>query len=612
MMARKTSPSHGDEENTQLPKVKQKGNDTSVVGRMPTCITAEKLTPTLKRISQNGHDFQTIKPKTSIRGDETKLDSTSEEYPQPQNVSPGCPSVGQGEERVLLHKDHVKSILLSRKHKARREVMHALQDQKLTISLKNFNDVLAALSRERRLTDAASLAELAEQKPLCDVIISSKSVKTFTIMIDLYGKLYQLPRAFSLFNEIGRKGMEPTVVTYNSMITACSRCDEHKLALEVFQKMQQKRLKPDKYTYGSLIDSCAKSGNVEGAFHLSQQMDENGVGKDHGVYSSLMETCGRANQLDRALEVLEEMKKCAMWPNMVTFSVLIDTCANTRNPELAFELFAEAQHWGYTKPNVVVYTALIDACSKGGWPGQAELVMKRMIGNGIRPNQITYGALMEGWARKGDFDRAFAVLHRMAAEHNLKPNAVLLGGLIDACRRRRECSRITDLWNLMERHNIKPARPYYPGLITMAVSHGSLDLASAIVLHAYARGMLRRVALNSENPTQHALACALIYFRHELTVHNGDFGSGDSQRRFNRLRVAFNSVAMGKTQIDGMLPFQAREFCLSWGDLEPRDTKTAPKRARSSHRKSFRLPREVHRHSQAIYRAKNFASEANC
>lgn len=476
-----------------------------------------------------------------------------------------------------LGDSEVVSSLLSRSSSESEECLRGLRSGEITISIAEFNDVLFRLSRLRRIRFALDLILASERQPVAEYIAEARSVKTYTIMIDIFGKAHQLSRAFSLFYGMRQEGVRRNVITFNAMVAACARNNEPDLAYEVFEEMEASGLKPDKFTYGSLIDSCAKCGQVERAFEISRLMDKNRVRKDQTIYSVLMDACGRTQQLDRAFLVFEEMKRNGVWPNLITFSVLIDTCANAREPERAFELFSEIKHWGYAKANVVVYTALIDACSKAGWPRRAELVMMNMLENQVEPNEITYGALIDGWARDGQLDRAFDVLDRMVQEHGVIPNSVLLGGLIEASRRHRDTTRAKKLWETMIEYNIRPSRTYYPALIALAGCNGDVDVAVGIALHSYARGALPRVRLDSDNPTLRGLACAIVYLRQVVDESSDDIRR--RQTRQERMSPIYDAVAMSQQQMDDMSPADAFEFCMR----DIRGVPSASGRRRSSH-----------------------------
>lgn len=464
-------------------------------------------------------------------------------------------------------------VLLRGNDRERRRFMTELHAGNAKLSIEQFNEILSAMLRMRRVRDAAAFTQLWDREPWLSILRKDKATKSYTIMIDAYGKCNQLARAFTLFYTMTRVGPKPNVVTFNAMIAACARNNEPNMAYEVFEEMQASRIAPDKFTFGSLIDACAKSGQVERAFEVSRLMDQSGVVKDQTIYSALMDACGRAKQLDRALLLYEEMKRNAVWPNLVTFAVLIDTCANARRPDRAFQLFSEIKHWGFPRANVVVYTALIDACSKAGWPERAERVMANMVANGIRPNEISFGALMDGWTKGGQINRAFEIIERMVNVHDVLPNAVLVGGLIDASRRLNEPGRAKPIWSVVMKYNIRPSRTYYPPLIAMAARSGDLDVASAITLHAYARGSLRRVALNSENPTLYAMACAIAYLLHSIRTDTKSSQEVKKQH-LNRLRVVFNSTAMRPDQLTRLSPEAAYQCCTSWNHTDSRQTRT--------------------------------------
>lgn len=58
--------------------------------------------------------------------------------------------------------------------------------------------------------------------------------------------------------------VEPNVVSYNNVITACANAKKQKRAEGIFREMIKERgLRPNVFTYGALISACAKRGNWE-------------------------------------------------------------------------------------------------------------------------------------------------------------------------------------------------------------------------------------------------------------------------------------------------------------------------------------------------------------
>ena len=65
--------------------------------------------------------------------------------------------------------------------------------------------------------------------------------------------------------------VEPNVVSFNNVITACANAKKQKRAEGIFREMTKERgLRPNIFTYGALVSACAKRGNWEDAVNYLQ------------------------------------------------------------------------------------------------------------------------------------------------------------------------------------------------------------------------------------------------------------------------------------------------------------------------------------------------------
>ncbi|KAK3249083.1 hypothetical protein CYMTET_41480 [Cymbomonas tetramitiformis] len=60
-----------------------------------------------------------------------------------------------------------------------------------------------------------------------------------------------------------RAGVEPNVITYSSLISACEKGGQWEKALEVFAGMKKAGVEPNVITYSSLISACEKGEQWE-------------------------------------------------------------------------------------------------------------------------------------------------------------------------------------------------------------------------------------------------------------------------------------------------------------------------------------------------------------
>ncbi|KAK2638664.1 hypothetical protein Ddye_026459 [Dipteronia dyeriana] len=76
------------------------------------------------------------------------------------------------------------------------------------------------------------------------------------------------------------------------------------------------------------------------------------------------------------------------------------------------KLFEEMEKRG-VRPNCVTYSALIDGYSKKGNLDEAKLLFEEMEKKGLRPNIITYSALIDGYSKKGNIKEAKRLYEEM-------------------------------------------------------------------------------------------------------------------------------------------------------------------------------------------------------
>ena len=55
-----------------------------------------------------------------------------------------------------------------------------------------------------------------------------------------------------------RQALEPNMVTYSALISACGKGQELRRTFDVCEEMRRQALEPDMVTYSALISACGK------------------------------------------------------------------------------------------------------------------------------------------------------------------------------------------------------------------------------------------------------------------------------------------------------------------------------------------------------------------
>ena len=92
-------------------------------------------------------------------------------------------------------------------------------------------------------------------------------VVVYNSAISACGRAGQWEWAISLFKVLQDEALQCTVITYNSVISACEgRC--WNAALQCFQELVFQQMEADAISYNSAITALAAAGQWQGAMHM--------------------------------------------------------------------------------------------------------------------------------------------------------------------------------------------------------------------------------------------------------------------------------------------------------------------------------------------------------
>ncbi|XP_010241113.1 PREDICTED: pentatricopeptide repeat-containing protein At4g15720-like [Nelumbo nucifera] len=126
-----------------------------------------------------------------------------------------------------------------------------------------------------------------------------------TSLVDMYSKSGSLSYAQRVFNRM----MERNVVSWTSMLTGYAIHGFGFQALEIFHQMMEMGVEPTEVTFVSVLTACSHCGLVEEGLNYFKMMKEKYrllPGSDH--YTCVIDLLGRAGRLDEAWGLLEEIE----------------------------------------------------------------------------------------------------------------------------------------------------------------------------------------------------------------------------------------------------------------------------------------------------------------
>jgi pentatricopeptide repeat domain-containing protein 1 len=132
-------------------------------------------------------------------------------------------------------------------------------------------------------------------------------------------------RALQLFDTMDEMNIQKTVVTYNTVISACARAGEVSTAKNLLQKMKRAGISPNIYSFNAVMTACATSSRWKDALHILDQCHiEPGVQPDIITYTNAMRACSRGGKTNKALTLLQVVKDKKLPIDNYCYTAVID------------------------------------------------------------------------------------------------------------------------------------------------------------------------------------------------------------------------------------------------------------------------------------------------
>ncbi|CAG8561303.1 13066_t:CDS:2 [Acaulospora colombiana] len=255
-----------------------------------------------------------------------------------------------------------------------------------------------SLFKHKKFDDARNLyKEIIAEKVEPDEHIYDAFIFGF-----LYYNLFQ--DAMQVWEGINKRGFRPTLRLYNRMIHGFGKKSTYHDAEVIWNNMLNNKIRPDVETYGTMIDTYFQSREGLKAAKLFQQMNNENIPLNVEIFNIMINGFLSLNKVDEAKKMYKMMQEKGIKPDVVTCNALIQRLINL-NEALAFEILEDMER-SNIKPDAMTLTILVeDFLARKDLEG-AQKIIDSFGEYGIEPNMITYGVIINGLIKMGDFAKA--------------------------------------------------------------------------------------------------------------------------------------------------------------------------------------------------------------
>ncbi|EEE59549.1 hypothetical protein OsJ_11827 [Oryza sativa Japonica Group] len=218
-------------------------------------------------------------------------------------------------------------------------------------------------------------------------------------------------------------------VACNSAIVALARAGRVDEARAVFDGMPARTVA----TWSAMVSAYSRDSRCHDAVELFSAMQAEGVEPNANVLVSVLGCCASLGALEQGAWVHAYIDKHDVAMNALVVTALVDMYCKCGDIRKAREVFDASRSRGQAKLSSW-NSMMLGHAVHGQWR-EAAALFSELRPHGLRPDNVTFIAILMAYGHSGMADEAKAVLASMASEHGVVPGVEHYGCLVDALAR---------------------------------------------------------------------------------------------------------------------------------------------------------------------------------
>ncbi|OMP08484.1 hypothetical protein COLO4_06420 [Corchorus olitorius] len=245
---------------------------------------------------------------------------------------------------------------------------------------------------------------------------------TFASVLKACGNLSDSHMGEQIYSHAIKYGFASDDCVGNSLISMYARCGRMDNAQKAFESLFEKNL----VSYNAIVDAYAKNLDSQGAFKLFNEITDIGIEVNAFTFASLLSGASSIGAIGKGEQIHAKLIISGFQSNQIICNALISMYARCGHIEAGFQVFSKMDD-----RNVISWTSMITGFAKHGYAMRALELFHEMLKAGIRPNEITYIAVLSACSHAGLISEGWEIFKSMRKEHGIAPRMEHYACMVD-------------------------------------------------------------------------------------------------------------------------------------------------------------------------------------
>ncbi|KAK1415323.1 hypothetical protein QVD17_31102 [Tagetes erecta] len=290
-------------------------------------------------------------------------------------------------------------------------------------------------------------------------------------MIGFYTGFGDLRCAYKVFDEMS----ERDVVSWNLIIVGCLKNGEVDMARDLFTRMGKRNI----VTWNSVITGMVRGGKPKEAIEFFREMvlltEDDAVYPDKMTLASVVSACASLGWFIYGKWVHGYMLRNGIECDMVMKTAIVDMYGKCGNVSMAERVFKVIH-----KKDVLAWTSMISVYALHGYGNKAFDLFDKMVACGVRPNSVTFGALLTACAHLGLVERGRWYFSMIRSVYMIEPTVQHYACMVDILGR---AGLFDEAERLITNMPMDPDVFVWGALLGACQMHGNVDLGEKVAKH---------------------------------------------------------------------------------------------------------------------------------